>query len=122
MAAFDEYSRAKTLLLSADNFSGHYSTAKNFQEGIEGLNRAVARDPSFFEAYCQLVAAHDRLYAVAGDHTPERLAQAEAALLSITRLRSDAPQTHLARASHLYYALRDYKGALAELDCPKKLR
>ena len=32
------------------------------------------------------------------------------------RLRPDAPETHLARAFHLYYGLRDYNGALAELE------
>src|SRR5438477_12193371 len=93
MVAFDEYARAKTLLLTADNYGGLSSTAKNFQAGIAALNRAVARDPTFFEAYCQLLAAHDRLYAVVGDRTPERLAQAEAALQSVVRLRPDAPET-----------------------------
>ena len=32
------------------------------------------------------------------------------------RLRPDAGETHLARASHLYQAYRDYDGALAELE------
>jgi tetratricopeptide (TPR) repeat protein len=50
------------------------------------------------------------------DHTPARLAAAEEALNSAARLRPDSAETHLARAQHLYFALRDYKGALAELD------
>jgi tetratricopeptide (TPR) repeat protein len=120
MAAFDEYSRARTLLLTANNFSGLTSTNKSFRDAIDGLNRAISRDPSFFEAYCQLVEAHDRLYAVAGDHTPERLAQAGAALREVVRLRPDAPATHLAQATHLYYALRDYKNALAELEFARR--
>ncbi len=82
------------------------------------MNDAVAQDPSFFEAYCELAAAHDRLYADAtgANRTPERLAQAESALQNAARLRPDAPETHLARAFHLYYGLRDYNGALAELE------
>ena len=119
LVAFEEYSRAKTLLLTPA-FTGTSSSPKNYRQAIDDLNSAVARDPSFFEAYCQLVVAHDRLYAVLGDHTPERLAQAEAALQGAARLRPDAPETHLARATHLYFALRDYKGALAELEFARR--
>ncbi len=118
VVAFEEYSRAKTLLLSPIFTSS--STAKNYRQAIDELNSAIARDPSFFEAYCQLVVAHDSLYALQGDHTPERLAQAEAALQGAARLRPDAPETHLARATHLYFALRDYKGALAELEFARR--
>ncbi len=50
------------------------------------------------------------------DHTPARLALAEAALQAATRLRPDAGETHLARAQYLYYGRRDYAGALAELE------
>src|SRR5262249_37611025 len=49
------------------------------------------------------------------DHTPARLALAEAAVQAAIRLRPDAPETHLARAQYLYYGLRDYAGALTEL-------
>ncbi|MEP7249816.1 MAG: adenylate/guanylate cyclase domain-containing protein [Spartobacteria bacterium] len=117
VVAFEEYSRAKTLLLTP-NYSG--SSSKYYRQAIDDLNSAIARDPSFFEAYYQLVVAHDSLYAIAGDHTPERLAQAEAALQGAARLRPDAPETHLARATHLYFALRDYKGALAELEFARR--
>jgi tetratricopeptide (TPR) repeat protein len=81
----------------------------------------VKRDPSFFDAYCQLAGAHEDLYAVSGsDHTPARLALAEAALQAATRLRPDAAETHLARAQYLYYGLRDYAGALAELEIARR--
>jgi tetratricopeptide (TPR) repeat protein len=83
------------------------------------LNSAVALDPSFYAAFCQLVFAHDQLYAHRGDHTPARLAAAEAALQRATELRPNAGETHLARGSHLYYAFRDYKGALSELEAAR---
>jgi tetratricopeptide (TPR) repeat protein len=73
------------------------------------------RDPSFFAAECQLAYAHDTFYA-SFDHTPQRLALAEAAVEAAFRLRPDAGEAHLARANHLYAAYRDYDGALAELD------
>jgi tetratricopeptide (TPR) repeat protein len=62
------------------------------------------------------VRANDSLYADGYDHTSERLSAAEEALKEAAELRPDSADTHLARAQHLYYALRDYNGALAELD------
>jgi TolB-like protein/Tfp pilus assembly protein PilF len=118
LAAFDLYSRAKSLLLTA-GFSA--TSEPDLRKAIELLDEAVKRDPSFFDAYCQLAGAHEDLYAVSGsDHTPTRLALAEAALQAATRLRPDAAETHLARAQYLYYGLRDYAGALAELEIARR--
>ena len=65
--------------------------------------------------------SHETIYATTGsDHTPARLALAEAAVQAATRLRPDAAETHLARAQYLYYGLRDYAGALAELEIPRR--
>src|SRR5258705_8235904 len=94
LAAFDLYSRAKSLLLTA-SFSA--TNDPDLRKAIEILDEAVKRDPSFFDAYCQLAYAHEYLYAVLGsDHTPARLALAEAALQAAARLRPDAADTHLA--------------------------
>ena len=118
LAAFDLYSRAKSLLLNAD-FS--VTNEQHVRKAIELLDEAVKRDPSFFDAYCQLAYAHEYLYGVTGsDHTPARLALAEAAVQAATRLRPDAAETHLARAQYLYYGLRDYAGALAELEIARR--
>jgi TolB-like protein/Tfp pilus assembly protein PilF len=115
LAAFDLYSRAKSLLLTT-TFS-----APDLRKAIELLDEAVKRDPSFFEAYCQLAYAHEYLYGITGfDHTPARLALAEAAVQAATRLRPDAAETHLARAQYLYLGLRDYAGALAELEIARR--
>ncbi len=118
LAAFDLYSKAKSLLLNA-NFSVTYEP--DVRKAIELLDEAVKRDPSFFDAYCQLAYAHEYLYGLTGsDHTPARLALAEAAVQAATRLRPDAAETHLARAQYLYYGLRDYAGALAELEIARR--
>src|SRR5206468_2390196 len=118
LAAFDLYSRAKSLLLMA-SFSVTYGP--DVRKAIELLDEAVKRDPSFFDAYCQLAYAHEYLYGQTGsDHTPARLALAEAAVQAATRLRPDAAETHLARAQYLYYGLRDYAGALAELQIARR--
>src|SRR5882724_3673473 len=119
LAAFDLYSRAKSLLLTA-SFS--VTQDPDLRKATELLDEAVKRDPSFFDAYCQLAYAHEQLYAVFGsDHTPARLALAEAALQAATRLRPDAGETHLARAQYLYYGRRDYAGALAELESARRV-
>jgi TolB-like protein/class 3 adenylate cyclase/Tfp pilus assembly protein PilF len=111
VTAFDLYTRAKNLLLI-----GLSSTMKaNLLQAADLLNQAIARDPSFFRAYCQLAYAHDALYFLGFDHTPERLALAEAVVQAATRLRPDAGETHLARARNLYWGYLDYDGALAEL-------
>ena len=118
LAAFDLYSRAKSLLLTAGIT---VTTEPDVRKAIELLDEAVKRDPSFFDAYCQLAYTHEQLYAVSGfDHTPARLALAEAAVQAATRLRPDAAETHLARAQYLYYGLRDYAGALAELEIARR--
>jgi adenylate cyclase len=118
LAAFDLYSRAKSLLITAA-FSA--TGDPDLRRAIELLDEGVKRDPSFFDAYCQLAWAHETLYAVSGtDHTPARLALAEAALQAATRLRPDAGETHLAHAQYLYYGLRDYAGALAELEIARR--
>src|SRR6266571_1904628 len=118
LAAFDLYSRAKSLLLTV-GFS--VTSGSDLLKAIELLDEAVKRDPSFFDAYCQLAYAHEYLYGLTGlDHTPARLAQAEAAVQAATRLRPDAAETHLARALYLYYGLRDYAGVLAELEIARR--
>src|SRR5207237_631499 len=85
LAAFDLYSRAKSLVLTA-SFSA--TRDPDLRKAIELLDEAVKRDPSFFDAYCQLAFAHEALYAVRGfDHTPARLALPEPAVQSVTRPR-----------------------------------
>jgi TolB-like protein/class 3 adenylate cyclase len=112
IAAFELYSRANDLIL---NIGFSSLQVPNIRAGIDLLNQALARDPSFFAAQCQLARAHDTLYALR-EHTPEQRALAEAALNAAFQLRPDAGEAHLARANHLYSAYRDYDGALAELD------
>src|SRR5205085_11334541 len=118
LAAFDLYSRAKSLVLTA-TFS--LAAEPDVRKAIELLDEAVNRDPALFDAYCQLAYAHEYLYGQTGsDHTPARLALAEAAVQAATRLRPNAAETHLARAQYLYYGLREYPGALAELEIARR--
>jgi serine/threonine-protein kinase len=118
LAAFDLYSRADSLVLMADT---SMTRDPDLRKAIKLLDEAVKRDPSFFDAYCQLAYAHEQLYAGTGlNHTPARLALAEAAVEAAARLRPDAAEMHLARAQYLYFGLRDYSGALAELEIARR--
>jgi TolB-like protein/Tfp pilus assembly protein PilF len=116
LVAFDLYSRASHMFPGA-SFGGGMA---NFGQAIDLLNQAVARDPSFFDAYCQLAWAHDELYHGGLDHTPARLSLAEAAIQAAFRLRPDDGETHLARAWNLYHGHLDYDGALAELEVARQ--
>ena len=113
ITAFDLYSRAKNLVLA---WSYALERTGNLVKAADLLNQAVAHDPTFFQAYCQLVWVHDELYHLRFDRTPARLALAETAIDSALRLRPDAGEAHLARAGHLYRGYLDYDGALAELE------
>jgi serine/threonine protein kinase len=108
LAAFDLFTRAQSFLMSR-------SQQSDLLKAAELLEQAVALDPSFFRAYCQLAATHDSLYFYGYDHTPARLAAAEAALEKGWHLHPEAGEAHLARAQNLYQGYRDYEGALAEL-------
>jgi serine/threonine protein kinase/Tfp pilus assembly protein PilF len=112
VTAFELYARAE-VLSSRD-------AKANLLEAVNLLNQAVARDPSFFKAYCLLASTHDRLYFFGYDHTPARLALAEAAIEAAFRLHPDAGEAHLARAQNLYQGYLDYDAALAELEVAAK--
>ena len=111
ITAFNLYTQAKNLLLTS--FSS--AARARLLVAADLLNEAIRRDPSFFQAYCQLAHTHDLLYFFGLDHTPARLALAEAAIQAAFRLRPDAGETHLSRAENLYWVHRDYGSALTEL-------
>jgi TolB-like protein/Tfp pilus assembly protein PilF len=113
LTAFDLFARAKNLLLWVSSTTG--GDAKLLQ-AVDLLNQAVARDPAFFQAYCELAYAHDLLYFFRSDHTPARLALAEEAIKTASRLRPDSGEAHLAEAENLYRGHLNYKAALAELE------
>ena len=117
LTAFDLYSRAKNLVLT---WNLSTTERRNLLQAADLLNQAVAHDPTFFQAYCQLAWVHDELYHFRFDRTPARLALAEAAIEAAFRLRPDAGEAHLARAGHLYRGYLDYDGALAELEIARQ--
>ena len=112
LIAYDAYLRAKDLI---NDISFSTRQKEDLFQAVQLLDQAVARDPSFFDAYCQLVGAHDRIYFVGFDHTDARLKLSEAVIQSIRQLRPGSGETHLALAQHYYWAYGDYDLAKQEL-------
>jgi TolB-like protein/thioredoxin-like negative regulator of GroEL len=106
LVAYDFYVRAVSMIYNAQV----PFVETDPSEAVELLNKAVARDPNFFLAYCQLALAHDLI-----GGTPERLALAKSAIDSAFRLRPDSGEAHLALACHLFLGYSDYDRARAEL-------
>jgi len=117
LAAYDLYVRAKTLIATAV-----YNTPlqEGLSEAVRMLNQAIERDPAFALAYYQLAHAHDLIYFGGLDHTPARLAMADAAIQSLTRLLPNSGEAHLALAKHLYWGYHDYDHARKELSLAQK--
>jgi serine/threonine protein kinase/Tfp pilus assembly protein PilF len=112
LVAYDAYLQAKQLI-GGSSFSSR--AKKDLIQAIQLLEKAVARDASFAQAYCKLTEAHDRMYFLGFDHTVERLQLAETTLESVRRLRPGSGEMHLALAQHLYWTHGDYERAEAEL-------
>ena len=111
--AHDLYLRANALM-SGPLFNAQGT--ENLFKAVDLLEKAVAQDSNYFLAYCLLARAHDQIYLTGPDHTPARLAQADAAIKAAQRLYPDAGETHLALAEHLYCGSLAYDEARRELE------
>ena len=115
LIAYDFYARAVSMIYnvqvpSESTADSPLNADKTLSEAVDLLNKAVARDPNFFLAYCQLAFAHDLI-----GNTPARLALAKSAIDSAFRLRPNSGEAHLALGWHLYWGYADYDRARAEL-------
>ena len=89
------------------------------------LDQAVARDPNFLLAYCQLVVAHDYVWSRSAGATPEELSVdhrtlAEASLRKAHELQPNAGEVHLATARHLVFIHDDSGQALVEINLARR--
>src|SRR5437667_2408917 len=117
LAAHDLYIRAKTLIATAVFSAPEH---ESLSEAVRLLNQAIERDHAFALAYYQLAQAHDLLYFGGTDHTPARVAMADAAIQSLSRLRPNSGEAHLAIAKHLYWGRLDYERARQALTLAQK--
>src|SRR5437879_5101269 len=118
LAAYDLYTRAKILI---DRSVFNEPREASLREAVQLLEQASSRDRSFALAYYELAHAHDQLYWQQYDHTPQRLALADAAIQTLRRLRPDSGEAHLALAKHLYWGYLDYDRARQELAAAQRV-
>src|SRR5207245_1147520 len=112
LIAYDLYIRAKTLIVTAVS---NTPLQEGLFEAVRMLNQATERDPVFALAYYQLAHAHGLIYFAGLDHSPARLAMADAAIQALARLLPNSGEAHLALAKHLYWGYHDYDRARKEL-------
>src|SRR5437773_6623568 len=112
IVAYDRYLRGKKLVEMATFDTRRVEQTRH---AIRLLDHAVAHDPAFLLAYCQLAVGHVQLYFSGVDHSPARLRLANEARDKALRLAPDRGESHLAAAGIHYHCYRDYQAALAEL-------
>jgi TolB-like protein/Flp pilus assembly protein TadD len=113
LAAYDLYLQAKELIYDGD--VNLYRARENYFKAVLLLDQAVARDPAFLLAHCQLAYAHDLIYLSNYDRTETRLALAEASVRAAVRLQPSSGETHLAQAINFYWGYLNYDRAREEL-------
>ena len=116
LIAYDRYMRANKL---GRRQTG--SVPREAPEVIRLLEQAVAYDPTFMLAYCELAKAHDYAYHLGVDRTPARVALAKDARDAALRLGPDRAEPHLAAASVAFHCDLDYETALKEVDIARRI-
>jgi serine/threonine protein kinase/Tfp pilus assembly protein PilF len=111
LMAYDRFARAK-ILIESTVLSGREND--NLFEALRLLEEAVARDPTFLRAFCQLARVHDKIYILGVDHSSARMEMAEKAIREATEINPSVGEVHLAKANH-FYSYRNYDLARQEL-------
>ena len=112
LAAYDLYLKSRA---SREAWNGGPTRVSLKGEG-KFLQDAVDLDPNFAEAWAELAYVHV-LYVIQNyDHTPARLAQADAAMARAVRLAPDTPEIIRLLGIYAYDGYRDYARATAQFE------
>jgi serine/threonine-protein kinase len=122
LEAYDLYLRATAIPRLVRDSAEQGAT---YRERVVLLDQAVARDPQFVLAYCDLAKAHDTLYrtrqsATSEDRSVDHRALAESALEKARRLDPDAGPVHLTLAEHLFLSVNDLEQARVEVEFARR--
>jgi TolB-like protein/class 3 adenylate cyclase len=117
LLAYDRYLRGKEL---AGMITFDARVPEMFRQAIRLFDQAIAHDPNFLLAYCQLARTHGQLYFFDVDRSPNRIRLAEAALTKALQLGGDRGETHFSAAWIAYQCYRDYDRALVEIEIARK--
>ncbi len=116
MAAYHAYLRGQEILDSSRFARADWLLA------VDMLEKAVARDPDFHEAWVALARANSGLCHFDWDRTPERLARAKAAVDRARAIAPDSYLSHYAAGVYYYWGLKDYDQALAAVRQADRIR
>jgi TolB-like protein/Tfp pilus assembly protein PilF len=111
LAAYELFLKGRDVL----NRSPSGSPAR-LKEAEGYLQQAVDADPNFATAWGSLSQVHSLFVFWEIDHTPARLAKADAAIGNAVRLEPEAPDVIRAVGTYAYYAYRDYPRAIAQYE------
>ncbi|HEX8679454.1 MAG TPA: protein kinase, partial [Chthoniobacterales bacterium] len=120
--AYDLYLRARQ---GPKLHKGPVEMRRALNQRLVLLEQAVARDPNFVPAYCEMAGIHDMLATERTEMTAEERgtdhrALGEAALQKARRLKPDDGKVHLAQANHLLLVVRDNEQARAEAELARR--
>ena len=88
----------------------------SLRETEEFVQKAVDLDPNFATAWGYLAEVHALFVFWEIDHTPERLAKADAAMANAERLDPDSPEVIRSLGTYAYYGYRDYGRATEQYE------
>ncbi len=117
VAAYDDYLRGR----DSRNRS-RIGLASPMHEQEKYYRSAVEQDPNFAAAWGELAGLHALFVFWEIDHTPARLAQADAAIAQAVRLAPDSPDVMRSLGTYAYYAYRDYPRATEEYEKVARLQ
>jgi serine/threonine-protein kinase len=95
---------------------GDASDTSSQAQGLASFEEAVALDPAFALAWCELAKLRTARYSTGVDRSAVSREAARTALRTALRLDPELPQARLANALYLTRMDRDYAAALAELE------
>jgi TolB-like protein/Tfp pilus assembly protein PilF len=110
LEAYESFLRAKIHL------NDPYYSPEKYIQAEPWLHRAVELDPTFAEAWAQLVVVHGQAIWQSYDETPERYEVMRLALANAEKFGPGMPETLAARAEYLYRVETDFKGAESYLE------
>ena len=122
LQAYDLYLQARALSTVPTDGATFFATGKR---AIGLLEQAVARDPNFVLAYCELAKWHDDLYVQRNHGPPEELAidhrsLAEVALEKARTLQPDFGAVHLELADHALKITKNLEEAEIQVDLARR--
>lgn len=117
--------QAYDLYLRANQYSEEFVFSNNLDmvdNAIRLYEQAIKLDPAFLEAYHKLIILYtDISWRKPIINSGEYLVKAKEWLDKMLTLDTDKPIVHLTLATYKYEGVRDYAGALAELDIADRM-